>query len=759
MSATRTSSWQIASLISLQWVLLLSPLGAQQPPNHVGRKVCASCHPGEHSLWGGSHHDLAMLDVNDPASRAPFDGTEISSGGVLSRFVMKDERPVIEVEDSAGQQSLPVRYFFGTSPCQQVLVDGAKGRLQSFPIAWATPEAKGGARWYPLFPDEKTPPGDPLHWSGVLNNWNHMCAECHSTGMVKNYDLESDSFRTQWQELDVSCEACHGPGSNHVSWARSSKKEDGEKRTPLSQMGLTVQFQRDSATWVRPEGEKVARRSIRRTHHDETETCARCHSRRTALVDGSVPGAPLSETHLLSLLDATLYHPDGQILDEVYVHGSFLRSRMYAEGVTCSDCHEPHSGKLHIEGNSLCIGCHDPAIYDLPDHHHHAPESTGASCIECHMVSRTYMGVDPRRDHSFRVPRPDLSIRLGTPNACNDCHQDREVHWAAEKVTEWFPDGRGDDFHWGEALHAARNNSPVAPELIRMVLEDEKTPSIVRATALAELTPFLDRTNSDLLSRSFTDSDPLVRRQAVLALDGLPLEQTYGILLDLLGDSSRIVRTVAAELLSPIQRELSADPQGAGLQLSRVLAEYISMQEINGDRPESHVNLGALASRRGDLKEAVRCYKEALKRTPSFGPASVNLADALRALDRDPEGIEVLQQAIDRVPDDAGLHHALGLALVRVGKKEQALQSLGQAVTLAPQSPRYPLVHAVALEDGGQRVLAIAALEKALQLLPSDRWLLAAKQEYIDKEKQEFIDKEESSISPVPATPEKKAGD
>jgi tetratricopeptide (TPR) repeat protein len=326
-------------------------------------------------------------------------------------------------------------------------------------------------------------------------------------------------------------------------------------------------------------------------------------------------------------------------------------------------------------------------------------------------------------------------------------------------VTEWFPDGRGDDFHWGEALHAARNNSPVAPELIRMVLEDEKTPSIVRATALAELTPFLDRTNSDLLSRSFTDSDPLVRRQAVLALDGLPLEQTYGILLDLLGDSSRIVRTVAAELLSPIQRELSADPQGAGLQLSRVLAEYISMQEINGDRPESHVNLGALASRRGDLKEAVRCYKEALKRTPSFGPASVNLADALRALDRDPEGIEVLQQAIDRVPDDAGLHHALGLALVRVGKKEQALQSLGQAVTLAPQSPRYALVHAVALEDGGQRVLAIAALEKALQLHPSDRWLLAAKQEYIDKEKQEFIDKEESSISPVPATPEKKAGD
>ncbi|MDE0959389.1 MAG: tetratricopeptide repeat protein [Planctomycetota bacterium] len=746
MSRSRTHRMPISSLISLT-LLWMGSLGAQQPPTHVGRAVCASCHQGEHSRWSGSHHDLSMLEVSDPASRAPFDGTEVSSGGVLSRFLQVDERPVIEVEDSSGKKTLPVRYFFGTSPCQQVLVEGEKGRLQSFPIAWATPEAAGGARWYPLFPDEKTPAGDPLHWSGVLNNWNHMCAECHSTGMVKNYDLESDSFNTHWQELDVSCEACHGPGSDHVTWAKATKEEREEPRYRRSPKGLPVQFHRDQATWVRPAGEKVARRSPKRIHHDETETCARCHSRRTALVDGSVPGTPLSETHLLSLLDTSLYHPDGQILDEVYVHGSFLQSRMYAEGVTCSDCHEPHGGKLHIEGNSLCIGCHDPAIYDLPSHHHHTPKSTGASCIECHMVSRTYMGVDPRRDHSFRVPRPDLSIRIGTPNACNDCHQDKENYWAAEKVREWFPDGRSGDFHWGEALHAARNNSPVAPELIRMVLEDEKTPGIVRATALAELTPFLNRTNSDLLSRSFTDSDPLVRRQAALALDGLPLEQTYGVLLDLLRDSSRIVRTVAAELLSPIQRELSADPQGAGLQLSRVLAEYISMQEINGDRPESHVNLGALATRRGDIEEAIRCYQEALKRTPSFGPASVNLADAFRTLDRDAEGIEVLQQAIERVPDDAGLHHALGLALVRVGKKEQALVALAQAVQLAPQSPRYALVHAVALDDGGQTKQAIAALQKARLLHPDDRWLKAAHEE--------FLNKPETTVLPDPGSPEK----
>ncbi|MEE2856654.1 MAG: tetratricopeptide repeat protein [Planctomycetota bacterium] len=717
-------------ICALTLLLVTSACLAQEQPSHVGRATCVTCHREEHSLWTGSHHDLAMMELGDEACRAPFDGTEVSSGGVLSRFMLVDNSPVIEVEDADGKKSLPVRYFFGTSPCQQVLIEGANGRLQSYPVAWATPEAQGGARWYTLFPDEKTPPGDPLHYSGILNNWNHMCAECHSTGVVKNYDLATDTFRTRWQEIDVSCEACHGPGSAHVSWATSSKQEDGKKPAAPKHSGFPANLSRGLATWIRPEGEKVARRSPPVSDSDETETCARCHSRRTTLVDGSTPGSPFSETHLLSLIEAGLYHDDGQILDEVYVYGSFLQSRMHAEGVTCSDCHEPHSGELHIEGNSLCIGCHDPGRYDLPAHHHHETGTPGASCIECHMVSRTYMGVDPRRDHSFRVPRPDLSVRIGTPNACTGCHEDQDSIWAALKVVEWFPDGRSDDFHWGEALHAARRGAPVAPELIRMVLEDEKTPAIVRATVMAALPPFLDRSNVDLLQSGFFDPDPMVRRQATLALDGIGLQDTYLILIDMLSDSSLIVRTVAAELLSPIESQIASDPNGAGRLFSKALSEYISIQHINSDRPESHVNLGSLATRRGKIDEAVKCFKEALRRTPSFGPASVNLADALRTLDRDAEGIVVLQKAIERVAEDAGLHHALGLALVRVGEKGKALLSLKQAVQLSPESPRYALVYAVALKDSGETQLAIETLQAALLMHPDDRWLKGALEEY-----------------------------
>ena len=720
----------VPHFLALTLLLVTSNCLAQEQRSHVGRATCIACHREEHSLWTGSHHDLAMLELDDAACRAPFDGTEVSSGGVLSRFLLVDDSPVIEVEDADGKKSLPVRYFFGTSPCQQVLVAGANGRLQSYPVAWATPEAQGGARWYTLFPGEKTPPGDPLHYSGILNNWNHMCAECHSTGVVKDYDLATDTFRTRWQEIDVSCEACHGPGSAHVSWATRSKQEESEKPEAPLHSGFPVDLSRGSATWIRPEGEKVARRSPSATGSDETETCARCHSRRTTLVDGSEPGSPLSETHLLSLIEPGLYHDDGQILDEVYVYGSFLQSRMHAEGVTCSDCHEPHSGKLHIEGNSLCIGCHDPGSYDLPAHHHHVSGTKGASCIECHMVSRTYMGVDPRRDHSFRVPRPDLSLRIGTPNACTGCHEDKDSIWAAQKVVEWYPDGRSDNFHWGEALHAARRGAPVAPELIRMVLEDEKTTAIVRATVMAELTPFLDRSSVDLLQNGFFDPDPMVRRQATLALDGIGLQDTYLILIDMLSDSSLIVRTVAAELLSPIEAQIASDPNGAGKLFSKALSEYISIQRVHADRPESHVNLGSLATRRGKIEEAVEHFKEALRRTPSFGPASVNLADALRTLDRDTEGIVVLRKAIEKVADDAGLHHALGLALVRVGEKEDALPSLKQAVQLSPESPRYALVHAVALKDSGETQLAIEALQAALLIHPDDRWLKGAVEEY-----------------------------
>lgn len=103
---------------------------------------------------------------------------------------------------------------------------------------------------------------------------------------------------------------------------------------------------------------------------------------------------------------------------------------MNAHGVACSDCHDPHSQKLRAPGNAVCAQCHLSVKFDVPEHHRHKPGTKGGECASCHMPTVTYMVVDPRHDHAMRIPRPDLSVKLGTPNACNDCHKDKKPSWA-----------------------------------------------------------------------------------------------------------------------------------------------------------------------------------------------------------------------------------------------------------------------------------------------------------------------------------------
>jgi hypothetical protein len=204
----------------------------------------------------------------------------------------------------------------------------------------------------------------------------------------------------------------------------------------------------------------------------EIEVCAACHARRQSLTSqSSAPGDRFLDNFVPALLRTGLYHADGQILDEVYVYGSFLQSRMHGAGVRCTDCHERHRLGILAEGNALCTRCHNPegtprfptlkpGQFDSPAHHFHRDGSDGAQCANCHMPARTYMGVDPRRDHSFRVPRPDLSARLGTPNACTLCHDDKTDAWATEQVRAWYPEGRSGRLHFSEVLAAGRAGEP-----------------------------------------------------------------------------------------------------------------------------------------------------------------------------------------------------------------------------------------------------------------------------------------------------------
>ncbi|HLK12133.1 MAG TPA: ammonia-forming cytochrome c nitrite reductase subunit c552 [Candidatus Binatia bacterium] len=637
--------------------------------------------------------------------------------GVTSTFFRNGEALIVRTDGSDGQlHDYTVAYTFGVAPLQQYLIGFPDGRYQALGIAWdARPRAAGGRRWFDLYPDERFRPGDPLHWTGRLQNWNHMCAECHSTGVEKNYNPAARSYHTTWKEIDVSCEACHGPGSRHVTWAERHAGGDSSK-------GLAVLFdERRGVRWPIDGLSGNARRSIARTTDKEIETCARCHSRRTELFEDYRWGRPLMDTHLPALLEEGLYHADGQIEGEVYEYGSFLQSRMQQRGVTCSDCHEPHGLTLRAPGDGVCLQCHLSIKYATAQHHFHRPGSAGSACVDCHMPATTYMIVDPRRDHSFRIPRPDLSARLGTPNACTGCHRDESAQWAASRIRDWYGHEPHGYQRYADALSAARTQAADAEALLAALVRDVEQPGIARATAASELARWPSPTSVAVLAEALGDRDPLVRYGAVSGLEPLPAEARWRLASALLGDPVRAVRIAVASLVADVPvSDIQGDQRAA---LDHATEEDIAAQRLNADQPESQVNLGNLAAKRGQVLDAERAYRTALEIAPDCVSAYVNLADVLRQTGRDDKGGRLLRAGLARLPEAAALYHSLGLLQIRQKNLTAALVSLKRAVDLAPDDARFTYVYAVALESAGREEEALAVIDAGLRHAPGDRTL------------------------------------
>jgi predicted CXXCH cytochrome family protein len=686
-------------------------------PVDVGSAVCGECHPEQFERWHGSDHDLAMQVPGPDSVLGDFEDAEYTHFGSTTRFRRGDGRWLVETEGADGKPAeFEVAYTFGVDPLQQYLIAFPDGRLQALSVAWdARPAAEGGQRWFHLYPDEPIGHDDPLHWTRPAHNWNGNCAECHSTRVRKHYDPDTDRFATTWDALDVSCEACHGPGSRHAELARAGGLEGAEFA------GLVVSLS-EAGTWERAPDAPIAQRVPARVGHMEVETCARCHSRRALLSEDYVYGAPLLDTHRLALLEEGLYFADGQIQDEVYVYGSFLQSRMFAAGVTCSDCHDPHSLALRAEGDALCGRCHSPARYAVESHHHHPTDSDGARCVACHMPSRTYMVIDPRRDHGFRVPRPDLSVELGTPNACNGCHGDRGSAWAAEQVTAWRGDRSAPAAHFARAFDAGRRALPGAEAALCEVARDMQQPAIVRATAIRLLAP--EPGSRPIVRAALGDPDPLVRLAAVETSQALDLAQQIEWLVPLLGDPVRAVRIEAAKALAGVPPERL--PPRDRRRLEKGVAEYTRVQLTSADRPEANVNLGLLHLSRGEIEQARAAYERSTEIEPAFLPAWVNLADLYRMTGRDDLAEGVLWRALEVAPDSPDLLHALGLVRVRQRRLAEALELLRRAAEVAPERARYAYVYGVALHSEGRSAEAVEVLGAAHERHPADRQILLA---------------------------------
>ena len=676
-------------------------------PSYVGLVSCSSCHEAEADLWRGSHHDLAMEEANRGTILGKFEGEQITYAGTTSTFFQRDDAFVVMTDGAAGKlEEFEIAYTLGVDPLQQYLVAFSDGRYQALSLAWdSRSEKDGGQRWIHLYPNDRVDYNDPLHWTRRLQNWNQMCASCHSTGLRKNYLVEEDRYRTEFLEIDVSCEACHGPGSEHVRWAESVEK--GDVTTGLA-TGLLVQLKEgEEGEWVINPATGLAKRDPPRKDAHEIEACAGCHSRRSQMLDDYQHAEAFLDFYQPALLDPTLYYADGQIRDEVYVYGSFLQSKMYREGVSCKDCHDPHTLTVKGAGNNLCAGCHAPEKFDRPAHHRHPEGSLGSECVSCHMPARLYMVVDSRRDHSFRIPRPDLTLSIGTPNACNGCHREETAEWADAAIRNWFDVGPAATFHYGQVLAAGRDSGAGAGQSLRKLAADDLAPGIVRASALSLLAGQSGSDTEASLRAAAQDSDGLIRLGAIRGSEALDPLARYIFLAPLLSDPIRSVRIDSARALVSARAFMTPLQHDAW---TRALGEYRRSQWDNADWPESRLNLALLNLDLGELDKAEQEYLAAIRLDPLFTSAYVHLADFYRSLDRDGESEQMLRKALKRVPDGADLHHALGLLLVRDERLSEAVEKLQQAATLEPDEPRYSYVYGVALDSLGERDNALAVL-------------------------------------------------
>jgi Cytochrome c554 and c-prime/Doubled CXXCH motif (Paired_CXXCH_1) len=608
-------------------------------PDYVGSQTCAACHADQAEQWQDSDHALAWTLPDETTVLGDFNDASITFQGVTARFTRQDSDFYVETQGADGEmRDFKVAGVVGVEPLQQYLLETEPGKLQTLDIAWDVP----GERWYFVFPDQVRPPDDGLHWTGSYKNFNARCADCHATGFEKNYDPETRSYASTQSEIGVGCEACHGPGKAHQAWAQDPEGYDPALWPGLSPIGLTIDYAAGDA-------------------ETEIQQCAACHSRREAFGDGNpTPGTAFNDAYRLALLRPELYEVDGTIVDEVYVYGSFLQSKMYAAGVTCSDCHNPHEAALELDVNATCAQCHSPAgnprfpdlklaEYDDPAHYFHPADSAAASCAACHMTERTYMGVDARSDHNFRIPRPDLSMQTGASNTCVDCHTDRDAAWAAQEIAMRFPDTGQRGPNSSLVFAAARLETGGDNEGLIALAEYTALPGITRASALEMLRNSASEAIAARAAPLIMDPDPLVRAAAVaLQRRAAPRDRVQRIV-GSFEDPVKLVRIAAARefLDAPVARLPDRIDKAARISTD----EWRASLFIKTDFPETNMVIGGMQLVLRNVDGAEQAFREAVQLDPQLVRAWVMIARIRVAIDDMGGARMVLDEALAANPN------------------------------------------------------------------------------------------------------------
>jgi len=653
----------------------------------VDETTCASCHGDEAAAFAKSHHAKAMALATDSTVRGDFNNARFEHDGIVTTFSRREGRFLVKTEGPDGNEGkFEVEYTFAYEPLQQYLADIGGGRLQALDIAWDTAKRQ----WFWLGNETPAQPGSTYHWTGPFYRWNRNCIDCHSTDPQANFQPPTNEYNSTYVATSIGCQSCHGPGAKHVAWAQPSDASSARK----PDLGLP----------------KV-----------DANVCFACHARRTRLLSGYEAGKPFLDYFSPALLREDLYFPDGQILDEVFEYGSFLQSKMARAGVTCLDCHRPHDAGLKAAGNALCTQCHtetrperfvkqDPSgLFDDPSHTHHPVGSAGARCANCHMPERTYMKVDPRRDHSFVIPRPDLSATSGTPNACTTCHAGKDNAWAAENMDKWYGTEWRQRPTITHTFAGAANGDRTAVEALRKLVKDREQAGIVRGSAIARMSRIggVD-TTADIRAAS-TDADPLVRLGAAEAASSLPPEHRLEAIGDLLSDDTRAVRVAAVTALGSTPADLFGNQRGSFEKAVEDLRAYV---DTNADVAETQSNYGVFLFGQQRIPEAEAAFQRAISLDPTLEGSRVNLAEFYRAIGRNDKSEQTYAEAISISPERADLRYGHGLSLVREKALTDAIAELEEAVRLDAGNSRYQTTLAVALDSVGRTEDALNRLDR-----------------------------------------------
>lgn len=664
-----------------------------QTNEYVGDQQCKSCHADQYNDWLKSDHYKAIQKAGDSSVLGNFNHTAFNADGISSSFFKKDEKFFINTQGEDGKNhDYEVKYTFGFFPLQQYLIEFPGGKLQATRQSWDSRKQK----WFHQYAGQKIDYHDWLHWTGNAQNWNTMCAECHSTNLKKNYSIETDTYNTKFDVLNVSCEACHGPGKNHIGYVNSADYKKGNKiEHSLLKLGANTQ------------------------QLVQINTCAPCHSVQSNVDADKISSDELLDNNIPAIPNTERFHADGQVNDEDYTYASFLQSKMFRRNVKCSNCHNPHSGKLYFTGNQTCLQCHNKS-YDSPSHHFHTTNTAGAECKNCHAPGKYYMGNDYRYDHSFRVPRPDLSVQYAAPNACNNCHKDKPAKWAADAVVKWYGPKR--KYHFAEDLIPGSQLNENSEAHLTKLIADTAVPAIIKATAFYYLGNITTQSSLNVLLNSLKEKDAQIRYEALRSLLNFSSGITdKTVIANLLTDKVRSVRIAAAELIASMGTDqLPGQYLSAYQNAKSELEKHLLHQS---DFAHGNIAVADYYQHNNNFAGAEKFYLRALKKDSLANLARLNLATTYNIQGKNAEALAVLKVAVLTDPSNDHVWYNMALLYNEMKDNKNALQAFEKATRLESKNTRLYYNYGLLLQQTGNSNKAISVLQKGLLLNPTDESL------------------------------------